>query len=113
MDEFLLNHPNFLKILAPAATKIGHLSPFFQFFGAEKLVTLGQNWPPFGHWPPPIRALALMQKSIGYLGRFVAPKAPQNFLALLSTRYHKIFEKEACLHRMFDGEPAPPPRKFV
>ena len=49
MGEFLLNHPNFQKISAPAAPEMGHFSPFSQFFGAEKLVTLGQNWPPF--WP--------------------------------------------------------------
>ena len=44
---------NFQKISAPAAPKIGHFSPFFQFFGAEKLVTLGQNWPPFCPLAPP------------------------------------------------------------
>ena len=56
MGEFLLNHPNFQKISAPAAPKIGHFSQFFQFFGAfgaEKLVTLGQNWPPFWPLAPP------------------------------------------------------------
>ena len=53
MGEFLLNHPNFQKISAPAAPKIGHFSPFFQFFGAEKLVTLGQNWAPFWPLAPP------------------------------------------------------------
>ena len=47
MDKFLLNHLNFLKISAPAAPKMGHFSPFFQFFDSEKWVTLGQNWPPF------------------------------------------------------------------
>ena len=49
MDDFLLNQPNFLKFLAPATPKMGQFSQFFEFFGAKKLVTLGQNWPPF--WP--------------------------------------------------------------
>ena len=47
MDEFLLNHPNFLKISAPAAPKMGHFSQFFGAFGTEKLVTFSLKCPPF------------------------------------------------------------------
>ena len=49
MDDFLLNHPNISKFLAPAAQKMGHFSQFFGAFSAKKLVTLDQNWAPF--WP--------------------------------------------------------------
>ena len=49
LGEFLTNHPNISKFSAPAAPKMGHFSPFFQFFGAfdaEKWVILGLKWPP-------------------------------------------------------------------